>query len=162
MQETHASPSTAKFFRAEWGGPMHFAHGTNKSKGVTIAFKKELSATVKFEIADPEGCYLLLVVEIEGKRILLANIYGPNEDRVEFFEEVFEKIHTEIRADEVIIGGDLNVYLDPKLDRKGGNPKMSRSACLLNEYLEHFEYLDVWRYLLPEKFVTLGSRLDPS
>ena len=47
---------------------MHFAHGTNKSKGVAIAFKKELSATVKFEIADPEGHYLLLVVEIEGQK----------------------------------------------------------------------------------------------
>ena len=87
---------------------------------------------------------------------------------MEFFEEVFEKIHTEIRADEVIIGGDLNVYLDLKLDRKGGNPKMSRSVGLLNEYLEHFEYLDVWRYLHPEKFCYtwkqtrpfIGTRLD--
>ena len=52
---------------------------------------------------------------IEGKEITLVNLYGPNEDRPQFYENLKQKID-EFETEQVIICGDWNLILDPEMD----------------------------------------------
>ena len=62
-----------------------------------------------------------------------ANIYAPNKvnELCVYYEEIQKEIDQlpDIDMDcRVIIGGDFNVILDPKLDGSGGNPKLKVRA----------------------------------
>ena len=60
--------------------------------------------------------------EVQGtllrENINLVNIYGPNDDNPSFFENVFLLLAT--LPGKIILAGDLNCALDPKLDRSTG------------------------------------------
>ena len=45
---------------------------------------------------------------IEGKEITLVNLYGTNEDRPQFYENLKQKID-EFETEQVIICGDWNL-----------------------------------------------------
>ena len=88
-----------------------------------------------------------------------------------FFLHVFETImEINLDYDHVIWGGgDLNVWLNPDLDKRGGRTTpLSQSARVVNEFLEQYDWIDVWRYANPNKYQYtwkqkkpfLGSRLD--
>jgi len=53
--------------------------------------------------------------------LTLANIYTPNNDDPFFFENVFKHLFT-FECEETILGGDFNLVLDVKKDKKVGNP----------------------------------------
>ena len=40
---------------------------------------------------DKNGNYILLDITIQGKRITLVNIYGPNEDSPNFYTNIIQK-----------------------------------------------------------------------
>ncbi len=56
-------------------------------------------------IADPEGRYIIISGSIGEVKLTIANLYSPNEDNPAFYY-----LH-------IIIGGDVNTTIDPKLDR---------------------------------------------
>ena len=57
-----------------------------------------------------------------SKVITLANLYAPNEDNLQFFEDIFN--HLEVfKCEEIIVGGDFNLVLDLAGDKKGGLAK---------------------------------------
>ena len=168
FQETHSTKNAAKFWRSTWGANMYFAHGTNRAKGVAIALSRNLGEKVLEVKRDVQGRYLLLKLELDGQKFLFVNVYAPNEDDVDFHKELLEQVTQIGDIDQLVIGGDFNIYLDPKLDRKGGNPKMSQSASFVNEIMKELEWVDVWRELHPGKFQYtwkqrspfIGTRLD--
>ena len=45
------------------------------------------------------------------------------------------------------VTGDLNIILNPELDKKGGKKVHSRASNLVNTFLEEEEWVDVWRIL---------------
>ena len=57
---------------------------------------------------DDVGNLLCLDLEIEGKKILLINLYGPNQDSPEFFEKVSECIEN-FNQQTILITGDFNL-----------------------------------------------------
>ena len=48
---------------------------------------------------------------MEGKQITLVNLYGPNEDNAQFYENFIRKI-VEFKNEHVIMSGDWNFVLD--------------------------------------------------
>ena len=46
--------------------------------------------------------------------------------------------------DQVLIGGDLNVVLNPELDKVGGRKKISKAAEIINTFLDEVNWIDVW------------------
>lgn len=48
-------------------------------------FNNNFEFKVHEQISDNNGNYLVLDITIEGKRITLLTIYGPNEDCPKFF-----------------------------------------------------------------------------
>ena len=50
----------------------------------------------------------------------MANIYAPNEDDPNFFQFFFSDHLLSFKCEEIIIGGDFNIVLDVKKDKRSG------------------------------------------
>ena len=88
---------------------------------------------------------------MEGKQFLLVNIYAPNKDEPQFFANIVMQIES-FPTDFKIIGGDMNVTLNEELDHFSKKEKSqgSKSAELINEFLETENWVDIWRVCHPE------------
>ena len=162
LQETHSIKNKHRIRNAEFGGKIVFSDDSSRSAGVAICFAKKLNVNFDdMEIIKEGGRLLMIQIPIEGKVFCLINVYAPNEDVPEFFNNIFQKIEN-VSADHIILMGDLNVWLDPKWDKKGGNQqKLSKSAESINSFLQQEDWLDVWRALNKEKFCFTWKRKCP-
>ena len=99
---------------------------------------------------------------MEGKQFLLVNIYAPNKDEPQFFANIVMQIES-FPTDFKIIGGDMNVTLNEELDRFSKKEKSqgSKSAELINEFLETENWVDIWRVCHPETKSYTWRRRNP-
>ena len=96
---------------------------------------------------DLSGHYIVCDIKTDEKLFTLANIYAPNEDDPTFFRQVFDRLH-DFACKEVILGGDFNLVLDVKEDKKGGLPKTPQNALkIVNQNCKEFNLTDIWRML---------------
>ena len=120
LQETHSEHKLEKLWRSQWGHSIWFAHGTSKSAGVSILISNNCQHEVHDIVSDSNGRYLIMDITIGEHRLSLINVYGPNKDDVNFYNELLEKVE-QLPNDHRIFGGDFNVILDLDKDRKGGS-----------------------------------------
>ena len=55
LQETHSTIACEKKWKDEFGGDLHFSHGSSNSCGVLIAFYGNQDITVKKKLSDKKG-----------------------------------------------------------------------------------------------------------
>ena len=115
LQDTHFTTKNEKFIRAQWGFDCIFSSGTSNSRGVAILFYKDIEYTVHKHLSSPDGNYILVDITLEGHRITLVNIYGPNSDSPEFFENIIVLANS-FNNDKLIWCGDFNVVQNPSID----------------------------------------------
>ena len=139
LQETHTTSYSEQIWRSEWSGTMYFAHGTGYSKGACITFQKGQPINVHKVCTDPNGRYVIMDTEINGFRITLCNVYGPNNDNPEFYVDVIHKIGS-LPNDNRIIGGDFNLVLNLDIDKKVGIHQQ-------HEVLGVDKWLDGWYWV---------------
>ena len=60
--------------------------------------------------------------QVNNDELIFANVYGPNEDDLNFFQDFTKQIDS-LNSDLKIIGGDFNFYLAPE-DKSGGLPNI--------------------------------------
>ena len=98
------------------------------------------------------GRILVLDLTIGDLRCSLANIYAPNEDNPDFFNEIINKIH-EFNNECIIIFGDFNLVMDVDKDKQGGRAT-THFKCLkqLTIIMEEEELVDCWRREHPNVF----------
>ena len=167
LQETHSTPDLEDHWKNECGCESFFSHGTNNSRGVMIFFSNTLEIEVTEKITDTEGRFLLLKCIIQGTKILLYNVYAPNneKDHVSFLLFLKEKLEfLDTTEYEYMIGaGDWNFTFE-KIDRSGGNynyEKWEKSANILDEINQKFDLIDIWRVKNPEKSRFTWRRTKP-
>ena len=122
LLETHSSKDSAITWEVEWGGKALSSHGSTNSKGVMILINPKLECKIEKVIADKDGRYIIVDIFLNQIRILLVNIYVPNDQtqQVLFLKRLQQ--HLEPFADEhIVVGGDFNCALTGK-DKKGGHP----------------------------------------
>ena len=96
--------------------------------------------------------------------MIIGNIYAPtqdNEDEQIMLIEQLNVMLNNFQDRNIILGGDFNVYIDPKLDKKGGNlHQISRYSNFLSTFNEEFNLIDTFRTLNPRKHEIYMARQD--
>lgn len=95
-----------------------------------------------------EGSNLLaLDLSIEDNKVTLINIYGPNSDNPQFYENIRD-IFLEFDNEYYILCGDFNLALNPLQDTHNycgiNNPK---DRCKVLEVMDDLQLLDYYRVL---------------
>ena len=96
------------YWKSEWGYKAYFSSYNSNSRGVKILIRNTFEFTVKQEISDPTGIYVILDMLINNSKITVAAVYEPNKDSSQFYESLQEKIES-VGNHSILIGGDFNV-----------------------------------------------------
>ena len=171
LQETHSTMDDENLWQLQWGGKILYAHGTSQSKGVCILISRKVEQNVKIleSNCDPNGRYIIAVLQIGERIVVLANVYAPNQDDPNFFQQLIQNIARTNQA-EIILLGDFNLVLSPELDRSEKVQYHPRSHKVLLNYIESDDLIDLWRCKHPDKRIyswykkcsntACGSRID--
>ncbi len=154
LQETHCTESKECMWKELSDAHCYFSHGTSNSKGVATLIPKELDIHVKQVLKDQEGRFLILEIVWENVCYVIVNVYAPTKDKPKLQHEFISNLSTNIEdfSDKSIIwGGDMNCYLDPNVDKKGGNTEVTSDyATLVKGTMEHYDVVDIWRVRNPD------------
>ena len=156
LQETHSTLSDEKKWAREWGGDIYYTHGEFNARGVAILIPKSILDKFKYinGYKDNNGRFILMNCEIESKEFTFINIYCPTKDnhsaQIDFLEVIRTKLE-EHGDKNIIMGGDLNTYLNIKMDKKGGKiESSSKYSENLKTICEEFSLIDIWRIRNPD------------
>ena len=145
IQEVHSNSHLAKMWATEWGNKSYFSSGTTNSRGTAILIRPNSGIVVNNSYTDHDGRYVICNIEMHEIKYAICNIYAPNIDDPSFFSRTFKTVE-KISEPNVIIGGDFNIALDPKIDKLNcKNPVVSKSAEFINLYMEEYKMCDIWR-----------------
>jgi len=163
LQETHSTSDNDSRWMTEWGYKTFFTSYASNSRGVGILFSNTFEHEIHNIIKDPEGRYILLDITIHNNRLLLANVYGPNDDNPTFFRNLFTQIQ-HFQNSSLIIAGDFNVvqnYLKDTINIRGQNNRNAQEV--VNDMKHELDLCDPWRSKNPEsKICTWHSKLKQS
>ena len=157
IQETHSISTDHDKWSKEWDGEIFFSHGEANSKGVATLIPKELANCFEHieTKRDNSGRFLLLDCKISNVQLILINVYCPTKDNPSgqnnFYDYIYEIIDT-YSDKNIILGGDLNTYLNYNIDKKGGRmEKQSIYSQNINDLCSEFSLIDIWRIRNPNK-----------
>lgn len=105
--DTYFTLDMEQTVRVEWGYETYYSSFALNSRGIAIMFTNNFEFKVHEQLSDNYGNYLVLDISIEGKRITLLTIYGPNEDCPKFYENISDIISN--LSNDVIMVGDFNL-----------------------------------------------------
>uniref|UniRef100_A0A3P9DB37 exodeoxyribonuclease III n=1 Tax=Maylandia zebra TaxID=106582 RepID=A0A3P9DB37_9CICH len=135
VQETHLLPQDSQTLCVGWVGYVGAASGTSKSRGVATLIGKHLQFKCIQKSKDDAGRMMLMLCEVQGKAVILANVYAPNVDDPSFFGQLEKKI-SDMGDYPIIMGGDFNEVMDPVLDRSSRSVYASRAHRALKGLTE--------------------------
>jgi exonuclease III len=150
LQETHTNKQSESLWKKEWHrGQIFFSHAASNKRGVAILFPKKLPVVINDTVHDNDGRYLLLDVSIDGKNIILLNIYAPTKDypkeQLLFINSLNSLLENYVDR-QLIISGDFNICLNPDIDKCGGrHEKQTEYTQSLLELMDNYNLNDIWR-----------------
>jgi exonuclease III len=90
------------------GNYVTYFNSSKSARG--IAIRRKISHKVnQIRKDEMDENYILLDVEIKGKKLTLGSVYGPNENSVQFYRKLKREVNE--MGNSVIIGGDFNTTL---------------------------------------------------
>jgi exonuclease III len=134
---------------------LYFNSSSNK-RGVGILIRKKIPVAVLRERADPGENYLLLELEMSGKKAIVGSIYGPNVNDPVFFENL-ERDLRDLGGQNIILGGDFNCTFSTDFIRTNidclnmVNPPNRTHSLLLADLCERLQLTDPYRVINPNK-----------
>lgn len=161
LQETHFINNLEETIKREWNGTWFFSNYTNISSGVAILFTKA-AAFGRKPYCDDKGRCLIVEFCTEKKWYLLCCIYGYNEDRSDFFENLWQKID-DFNCENIIICGDFNLVLEPKLDyenHKDSNRNL-KARKKVSDLMKEKDLVDIFRKMNPDVYEYTLERENP-
>jgi exonuclease III len=155
LQETHTDASNVSLWMEDWGHKnIFFAHGDSRSRGTAIILPNSDDIKINSSECDPNGRYVALNITIKDNDFFIINGYAPTSNnsalQIEWLTKI-QNIIEQVSDMNLIIGGDLNDYFIPALDKY--NPikdlaeteyiKMWKVIC------DDLNLMDIWRTLNP-------------
>lgn len=133
LQDTHLTDENRADIINQWGNSKSiFSNFKSNSRGVAILFNKDIDLKIHKKIVDDNGNFIIVNMSIYNQQLTLVNLYGPNSDNPNFFKLISNQIDDNDNTD-IIICGDYNCVLNPKLDYynyKGVNNIKARETVL--------------------------------
>jgi exonuclease III len=155
LQETHTSVLDERHYKLKWGPNVYFSHGTTNSRGICTIVPKNLNATSKVLYSDLEGRLLIIQLIMDGTEYIVCNIYAPvsssENDQILLLQQMSTQL-AEYKDNNLILGGDWNVVLDPNIDKKSKRSTVCtniRYRNMLVSFLEEYGLIDCWRLTHP-------------
>lgn len=74
------SVKDSKKLQRGWVGYVFCSPGTSRNRGVITLVNKHLQFKCIKEVKDEEGQCLIILAEVQGRKLILANSYAPNAD----------------------------------------------------------------------------------
>ena len=152
LQETHLKSGSENFIRSCWGYNLWLSGKETNKNGVAIMFNNNFEYKIHNVFRDPDGCYIIIDVELLQKRLTLVNIYGPSSgDSPEFFDQISDSIE-QVGNDFVITAGDWNCVLNMKLDARNylSSVNRPRTRKKILDLMSKHGLVDVWREYYPQ------------
>ena len=145
LQDTHFTQEIHKEVRSMWGYECHFSSVRSNSRGTAILINNNFEYKLIQEKTDPRGNYLILHLECNSRNLIIVSIYAPNEDKPEFFENIFSKIDNIGSDYPLIICGDFNLVIDPSIDYSNYlNINNPRARNKLLEIIENKGLIEIY------------------
>jgi hypothetical protein len=126
--------------------------------GTAILIKRHLVDKVIEVSKDTDGRFVIIVIECDRTKYTLINIYAPTQlnenEQIMFLHTLRDELVLH-EYENIILGGDFNIVLNPCPDKKGGNININRNARYRKELITFIETLslcDVWRNRNADKF----------
>lgn len=144
IQESHSTPEIEELWKKEWGGEISFNHFNSRARGTMILYRA--GAKISHLWVDDEGRIVINTLTINDTQYTCINIYAPNIDseRITFFQNLSSIIMSKCPTGNVVMAGDFNVTIK-KNDKKFGTISVQKSVSNLNQILEEFKLIDIWR-----------------
>ena len=168
LQDTHWLTDEVKLIKQTWLGECILNGVRTNSRGVAILLGKKFDYKLQNVDRDENGNLLSIVLKTFELKILIINIYAPNNDCPIFFESVKTRIEN-TEHDHCIICGDFNLVLNPNLDshnyKNVNNPNARKTLIQVMNSLslkDPFRILnkDLRRYTWHRKNPIRHARLD--
>ena len=159
LQETHSDTEQETRWKREWGANIIFSHGESNARGVAILCPMTMVGEIVKVDRDTEGRLIIVELNDDGRKTLLCNVYAPTQDQgfhqskqIAFLKVLNAKLLPYVDSDTcIILGGDLNTHLDPKLDKQhSSNDKKFDKTEFANSiinFCNDFSLVDCWRIL---------------
>ena len=148
LQETHWNSNHENLIRSIWGFECIVAGNDSASRGVAILFKNNFKYKIHRIHKDKEGRFIIVDIEVINKRVTLVNLYAPSSgDNPVFFQTLFDNLLA-FQNEEMILAGDWNVALNPKLDSSHpSNIYKVRSRKTVLSFMNNNNVIDIFRKL---------------
>ena len=94
------------------------SYGDHLSRGASLLVKRSLNARIDVVSVGSEGRFVVVDVAVRGCEFRVVAVYAPNvaRERRIFFSQLGAFLTDPKR---LVLLGDWNAILDPKLDRRG-------------------------------------------
>jgi exonuclease III len=156
LQETHTDINNETSWLNDWGHKrIIFAHGDRNSRGVAIILPDSEDYVINSEECDPNGRFIAMNITIKNDIFCIINCYAPTSNFPVQQLEWLKKIQTileQANGKNIVIGGDLNDYFIPNLDKYN-----VKKNTLETEYIKAWkatctdmDIVDIWRTLNPD------------
>lgn len=134
-----------KRFPHQW-----WSSGQTKKNRVAILLKAHSPCKAVSTIAEVKGRLLALRLQWGNIFLTVASIYAKNEHQESFLRSSLSAVMSSPdRA--VLIGGDLNIVMNPDIDRSGQRSNQSGTLSADGRrWLADCGMIDVWRHLHPQ------------
>ena len=152
LQETHTLAHDISLWEKEWGSKIYISDFRSNSRGVAILLPKNFNFVIDNVNISSDGRKIILNITNDQTSYCLINIYAPTQDmeieQLTFFTELVSDVEENLDK-KIIIGGDLNLCLK-SMDNSSDVLKKSKARVQINQMLENYDLIDIWRVHHPE------------
>ena len=145
LQDIHCEVGKEDTFRNSWGKDILIAPYSHNARGVAI-LSHGIEAEYSDIIADKGGNFIIAKVIVNKMhQFMLVNIYGPNEDNPDFFNNIGSLLGEQGDLP-VIMAGDWNLVINQEQDTYGYrrcNHPRARDEVL--KILRQMNLVDIYR-----------------
>ena len=159
LQEAHITKNDIEEWKKQWGGPVFFKEGTNRSRGEVFLISKHFNGEVRQLFSQS---ILTVSVKNDKYNLIIANIYSPNNttEKKDYFYSLVEDL-MEYNDKELVVIGDFNCTLNSDLDIISGHPHDKSESDAFMHLIEQLGLIDMWRLYHPCEKDATWMRFNP-